>query len=236
VVITNLQRRHRRSRMSCQVLSILLNFVGVIILRANITATRCSLFSTGRQDALDPPSGRSVVRAGAPTPLDGVHRNEIQQAQRLRAVLNVAADRRGHRRLAGLLAVGAPPERGAALGRLHSPKCPGDARLQVAARSRISGFPPHVHHRDAAARRQRKPQRVVFNAMLLNEYEYEHYVDGQPFEYVAAGSKLRTTYTSLTRTYISNTIERPCTSSFSRVTWSENQVRTTATQHSCRQV
>jgi hypothetical protein len=51
------------------------------------------------------------------------------------------------------------------------------------------------------------PNSSYFNALLLNEYEYEHYVDGEPFEYVAAGSKLRTTYTSLPRTYIDNTIK-----------------------------
>ncbi|KAF4138923.1 hypothetical protein GN958_ATG11880 [Phytophthora infestans] len=38
-----------------------------------------------------------------------------------------------------------------------------------------------------------------FNALLLNEYEYEHYVDGEPFEYISAGSKIRTTNNVLRR-------------------------------------
>ncbi|KAJ8544385.1 hypothetical protein ON010_g11882 [Phytophthora cinnamomi] len=46
-----------------------------------------------------------------------------------------------------------------------------------------------------------------FNALLFNEYEYAHYVDGEPFEYIEAGSKLRTTYAYLPRTYIDNTIK-----------------------------
>ncbi|KAL3663816.1 hypothetical protein V7S43_011229 [Phytophthora oleae] len=46
-----------------------------------------------------------------------------------------------------------------------------------------------------------------FNALLLNEYEYEHYVDGEPFEYIAAGSKLRTTNAYLPYTYTDNTIK-----------------------------
>ncbi|EEY63355.1 uncharacterized protein PITG_15067 [Phytophthora infestans T30-4] len=46
-----------------------------------------------------------------------------------------------------------------------------------------------------------------FNALLLNEYEYEHYVDGEPFEYISAGSKIRTTYAYLPNTYIDNTIK-----------------------------
>ncbi|ETP09352.1 hypothetical protein F441_14778 [Phytophthora nicotianae CJ01A1] len=51
------------------------------------------------------------------------------------------------------------------------------------------------------------PNSSYFNALLLNEYEYEHYVDGEPFEYIATGSKLRTTYAYLPNTYIDNTIE-----------------------------
>ncbi|KAG6975398.1 hypothetical protein JG688_00002420 [Phytophthora aleatoria] len=51
------------------------------------------------------------------------------------------------------------------------------------------------------------PNSSYFNALLLNEYEYAHYVDGEPFEYIAAGSKLRTTYAYLPNTYIDNTIK-----------------------------
>ncbi|GMF40202.1 unnamed protein product [Phytophthora fragariaefolia] len=46
-----------------------------------------------------------------------------------------------------------------------------------------------------------------FNALLLNEYEYAHYVDGEPFQYIEAGSKFRTTYAYLPHTYIDNTIK-----------------------------
>ncbi|KAE9041165.1 hypothetical protein PR003_g6769 [Phytophthora rubi] len=46
-----------------------------------------------------------------------------------------------------------------------------------------------------------------FNALLLNEYEYAHYMDGEPFEYIAAGSTFRTTYAYLPHTYIDNTIK-----------------------------
>ncbi|GMF33785.1 unnamed protein product [Phytophthora fragariaefolia] len=51
------------------------------------------------------------------------------------------------------------------------------------------------------------PNSSYFNALLLNEDEYEHYVDGEPFEYVEEGSKLRTRYAYLPRTYIDNTIK-----------------------------
>ncbi|KAJ8535227.1 hypothetical protein ON010_g13511 [Phytophthora cinnamomi] len=51
------------------------------------------------------------------------------------------------------------------------------------------------------------PNSSYFNALLLNENEYEHYVDGEPFEYVKEGSTLRTTYAYLPRTYIDNTIK-----------------------------
>ncbi|GMF17043.1 unnamed protein product [Phytophthora lilii] len=51
------------------------------------------------------------------------------------------------------------------------------------------------------------PNSSYFNALLLNEYEYAHYVDGEPFKYIEAGSKLRTTYAYLPHTYIDNTIE-----------------------------
>ncbi|KAG4053735.1 hypothetical protein PC123_g11109 [Phytophthora cactorum] len=51
------------------------------------------------------------------------------------------------------------------------------------------------------------PNSSYFNALLLNEYEYAHYVDGEPFEYIAAGSKLRTAYAYLPNTYIDNTIK-----------------------------
>ncbi|GMF40205.1 unnamed protein product [Phytophthora fragariaefolia] len=51
------------------------------------------------------------------------------------------------------------------------------------------------------------PNGSYFNALLLNEYEYEHYVDGEPFKYIAAGSTLRTTYAYLPHTYIDNTIK-----------------------------
>ncbi|KAE8990973.1 hypothetical protein PF010_g16807 [Phytophthora fragariae] len=51
------------------------------------------------------------------------------------------------------------------------------------------------------------PNSTYFNALLLNEDEYEHYVDGEPFEYVEEGSTLRTTYAHLPRTYIDNTIK-----------------------------
>ncbi|EGZ14949.1 hypothetical protein PHYSODRAFT_315572 [Phytophthora sojae] len=51
------------------------------------------------------------------------------------------------------------------------------------------------------------PNSSYFNALLLNEDEYEHYVEGEPFEYVEEGSKLRTTYAHLPRTYIDNTIK-----------------------------
>uniref|UniRef100_H3GN69 Transmembrane protein n=1 Tax=Phytophthora ramorum TaxID=164328 RepID=H3GN69_PHYRM len=46
-----------------------------------------------------------------------------------------------------------------------------------------------------------------FNALLLNEYEFEHYIDGEPFKYIEAGSTLRTTYAYLPHTYIDNTIK-----------------------------
>ncbi|KAG3107264.1 hypothetical protein PI125_g12901 [Phytophthora idaei] len=51
------------------------------------------------------------------------------------------------------------------------------------------------------------PNSSYFNALLLNEDEYEHYVDGEPFEYIEEGSTLRTTYAYLPRSYIENTIE-----------------------------
>ncbi|KAH7491266.1 uncharacterized protein KRP23_191 [Phytophthora ramorum] len=51
------------------------------------------------------------------------------------------------------------------------------------------------------------PNSSYFNALLLNENEYEHYVEGEPFEYVEEGSTLRTTYAYLPRTYIDNTIK-----------------------------
>ncbi|KAJ8550451.1 hypothetical protein ON010_g10619 [Phytophthora cinnamomi] len=47
----------------------------------------------------------------------------------------------------------------------------------------------------------------LFNALLLNEYEYAHYVDGEPFKYIAEGSTFRTTYAYLPHTYIDNTIK-----------------------------
>ncbi|GMF17041.1 unnamed protein product [Phytophthora lilii] len=47
----------------------------------------------------------------------------------------------------------------------------------------------------------------LFNALLLNEYEYAHYVDGEPFKYIEAGTTLRTTYAYLPHTYIDNTIK-----------------------------
>ncbi|KAG4053746.1 hypothetical protein PC123_g11110 [Phytophthora cactorum] len=51
------------------------------------------------------------------------------------------------------------------------------------------------------------PNSSYFNALLLNENEYEHYIDGEPFEYIEAGSTLRTTYAYLPHTYIDNTIK-----------------------------
>lgn len=51
------------------------------------------------------------------------------------------------------------------------------------------------------------PNATYFNALLLNEYEFEHYVDGEPFKYIAAGSTFRTTYAYLPHTYIDNTIK-----------------------------
>ncbi|EGZ14947.1 hypothetical protein PHYSODRAFT_333237 [Phytophthora sojae] len=51
------------------------------------------------------------------------------------------------------------------------------------------------------------PNTSYFNALLFNEYEYAHYIDGEPFAYIEAASKLRTTYAYLPRTYIDNTIE-----------------------------
>ncbi|KAF4044935.1 hypothetical protein GN244_ATG02640 [Phytophthora infestans] len=51
------------------------------------------------------------------------------------------------------------------------------------------------------------PNSSYFNALLLNEYEYEHYVDGEPYEFIPAGSTLRTTYAYLAHTYIDNTIK-----------------------------
>ncbi|ETL33041.1 hypothetical protein L916_14441 [Phytophthora nicotianae] len=51
------------------------------------------------------------------------------------------------------------------------------------------------------------PNSSYFNALLLNEDEYEHYVDGEPFEYIEEGSTLRTTYAYLPRTFIENKIE-----------------------------
>ncbi|RLN27276.1 hypothetical protein BBJ28_00021794 [Nothophytophthora sp. Chile5] len=43
-----------------------------------------------------------------------------------------------------------------------------------------------------------------FMALLLTEDAFEHYVQGEPFEYVSAGSTLRTTYATLPITYIVN--------------------------------
>ncbi|POM63505.1 Hypothetical protein PHPALM_21084, partial [Phytophthora palmivora] len=51
------------------------------------------------------------------------------------------------------------------------------------------------------------PNSSYFNALLLNEYEYEHYIEGEPFEYIEAGTTLRTTYAYLPHTYIDNTIK-----------------------------
>ncbi|EEY63349.1 uncharacterized protein PITG_15058 [Phytophthora infestans T30-4] len=51
------------------------------------------------------------------------------------------------------------------------------------------------------------PNSSYFNALLLDEDEYEHYVNGEPFEYIQEGSTLRTTYAYLPRTYIENRIE-----------------------------
>ncbi|CEG47473.1 hypothetical protein PPTG_15400 [Plasmopara halstedii] len=45
-----------------------------------------------------------------------------------------------------------------------------------------------------------------FNVLLLSEDEYEHYVRGEPFEYVNEGSTLRTTFAYMPRTYIENKI------------------------------
>lgn len=43
-----------------------------------------------------------------------------------------------------------------------------------------------------------------FQVLLLYEDDFEAYVDGEPFSYIAAGSTLRTTYASLALTYIEN--------------------------------
>ncbi|RLN53206.1 hypothetical protein BBJ29_000536 [Phytophthora kernoviae] len=51
------------------------------------------------------------------------------------------------------------------------------------------------------------PNSSYFNALLINEDEYEHYVNGEPFEYIAEGSTLRTTYARVSSTYIKNEIE-----------------------------
>ncbi|ETL33040.1 hypothetical protein L916_14440 [Phytophthora nicotianae] len=54
---------------------------------------------------------------------------------------------------------------------------------------------------------QSNPNASYFNALLLNEYEYEHYIDGEPYEYIEAGTTLRTKYAYLPHTYIDNTIK-----------------------------
>lgn len=46
-----------------------------------------------------------------------------------------------------------------------------------------------------------------FNVLLLNEDEYEHYIDGESYEYIEQGSILRTTYAYLPNTYIDNVIQ-----------------------------
>ncbi|CAI5746441.1 unnamed protein product [Peronospora destructor] len=51
------------------------------------------------------------------------------------------------------------------------------------------------------------PNSSYFNALLLNEDEYEHYIEGEPFEYIEAGTTLRTTYAYLVHTYIDNPIK-----------------------------
>ncbi|KAK1941047.1 hypothetical protein P3T76_007753 [Phytophthora citrophthora] len=51
------------------------------------------------------------------------------------------------------------------------------------------------------------PNSSYFNALLLNEYEYEHYVEGEPFKYIEEGTTLRTNYAYLPHTYIDNTIK-----------------------------
>ncbi|KAG7399625.1 hypothetical protein PHYBOEH_008413 [Phytophthora boehmeriae] len=51
------------------------------------------------------------------------------------------------------------------------------------------------------------PNASYFNALLIDEDEYEHYVNGEPFEYIAEGSTLRTTYAHIPSTYIKNEIE-----------------------------
>uniref|UniRef100_K3WX95 Transmembrane protein n=1 Tax=Globisporangium ultimum (strain ATCC 200006 / CBS 805.95 / DAOM BR144) TaxID=431595 RepID=K3WX95_GLOUD len=43
-----------------------------------------------------------------------------------------------------------------------------------------------------------------FQVLLLSEDDFEDYVEGKPFQYVAEGSKLRTTYASLSDAYIQN--------------------------------
>ncbi|KAF1324398.1 hypothetical protein FI667_g9973, partial [Globisporangium splendens] len=43
-----------------------------------------------------------------------------------------------------------------------------------------------------------------FQALLLSEDDFEDYVEGKPFQYVAEGSTLRTTYASLPDAYIQN--------------------------------
>uniref|UniRef100_A0AAV1UWD2 Transmembrane protein n=1 Tax=Peronospora matthiolae TaxID=2874970 RepID=A0AAV1UWD2_9STRA len=47
-----------------------------------------------------------------------------------------------------------------------------------------------------------------FNALLLTQEEYEHYIEGEPFEYIEAGTTLRTTYAYLSHTFIENTLEK----------------------------
>ncbi|CAI5727862.1 unnamed protein product [Peronospora destructor] len=51
------------------------------------------------------------------------------------------------------------------------------------------------------------PNSSYFNALLLNEDEYEHYIEGEPFEYIEAGTTLRTTYAYLAYTYIDSPIK-----------------------------
>ncbi|CAH0488483.1 unnamed protein product [Peronospora farinosa] len=62
---------------------------------------------------------------------------------------------------------------------------------------------PHPDTLNASA----NPNSSYFNTLLLNEDEYEHYIEGEPFEYIEAGTTLRTTYAYLPHTYIDNPIK-----------------------------
>ncbi|KAE8891523.1 hypothetical protein PF006_g28080 [Phytophthora fragariae] len=128
----------------------------------------------------DPRPGQTS-RAGAPTLLDALDRDQIQQAARMHAVLGLVTD------------------------------WSGAQHVQVTEDYTYLHFLEEVDFHLTYTIETPDPSSNAtanasyFNALLFNEYE--HYVDGEPFEYIEAGSKLRTTYAYLPHTYIDNTIK-----------------------------